>query len=325
MKQLIALVICMMQACIANAYTKFVFTPTWTAQAQFAGYYVAQEKGFFREEGLSVEIKHLKPYSKKTPCDMIEEGESNIICISLLKAIQARDAGLNLINVLQTSQNTGLMCVSPDKLPSLKYLHGKKLGTWKTGYREIVDIALKESGTEVEWVPFLKGVNLFVAKAVDATLCYSYNEYIQLVMARGEIPEENKIAFIKTKYNIPEEGLYVTQEFYESHRSEIIAFVRACKKGWDYCREHQDEAVEIVMRYVKADKIVTNKFHQRMMLAETLRLQQSPSSARNNRPGTATYAPVSNEMFQKVKEMLRSIGALKGDVKYKDFIKPVKH
>ena len=217
------------------------------------------------------------------------------------------------------------MCVSPDKLPNIKYLNGKKLGTWKTGYREIVEILLKENDTEVEWIPFLHGVNLFLAKAVDATLCYSYNEYIQLVMSRGEIPDENKIFFNKTKYNIPEEGIYVTQEFYDTHRGDIFGFVRACKKGWDYCREHQDEAVDIVLKYTKANKVVTNRYHQRMMLKEVLRLQQNPSSAISNKPGTSTYAPVSNEVFQKAKTMLRTIGAINGDIKYNDFIKPVKH
>ena len=315
----------MMQFCLADAFTKIVFTPTWTPQAQFAGYYVALEKGFFQEEGLEVEIKHLKANTKKTPCDMIADGESDIICISLLKAIQARDAGAALINVLQTSQNTGLMCVSPNKLPSIRHLQGKKLGTWKTGYREIAEIALNDNNTKVEWIPFLHGVNLFVAKAVDATLCYSYNEYIQLVMSRGEIPEENKIYFNKTIYNIPEEGIYVTQEFYENHRNEVYGFVRACKKGWNYCREHQEEAIDIVMKYTTAHKIVTNRYHQRRMLAEVLRLQQSPSSAIANKRGTATFAPVSNEVFQKALVMLRSIGAINSVIKYNDFIKPVKH
>ena len=37
---------------------RIVFTPQWTPQSQFAGYYVAQEKGFYQEAGIEVIIKH---------------------------------------------------------------------------------------------------------------------------------------------------------------------------------------------------------------------------------------------------------------------------
>lgn len=311
--------------CSAQGRTRIVFTPTWTPQAQFAGYYMALEKGFFKEEGVDVTIRHLKANTKKTPCDMLEDGDCNVVCISLMKALLERDNGRPLINILQTSQNASLLCVSPDPLKNLHSLNGKKLGTWKTGYREIADMALYDSKTQVQWVPFLYGVNLFVAKAVDATLCCSYNEYVQLVMARGSIPSNHIISFAQIGYNYPEDGVYVTEDFYNRHRPEIVAFVRACKKGWQYCRAHPDEAIEVVMRYTKANNIVTNRFHQRMMLAEILRLQQDPSSAWAYKPGISTFAPVSPSTFKKALENLRKIGRIKGEIKYEDMIKPVKH
>ena len=46
----------MLTANTVNAQKRFVFMPQWTAQAQFAGYYVAMEKGFYKAEGIDVDI-----------------------------------------------------------------------------------------------------------------------------------------------------------------------------------------------------------------------------------------------------------------------------
>lgn len=314
------IVLCIMNICEADARqpVRFILTPTWSSQAQFAGYYVAMEKGFFKSEGLDVSIRHLKTSTKKTPVDMLQQGECNIICISLMQAIKAQDKGRKLVNILQTSQNSGLMCVSQNRLSDFLSLKGKKIGTWKTGYKEIADYAFWKSGVNVEWIPFLKGVNLFLSKAVDATLCYSYNEFIQLLMARGDIPSENIISFAQTPYNLPEEGLYVNKTFYNSHRDDLKKFANACKKGWNYCRTHKDEALQIVLRYTKKANIATNVFHQRRMLDEVLRLQQDTPSAIAHRPGDSTFTPISRAIFRKAIEMLRSTNAISNVIKYED-------
>lgn len=324
MKRTLLIILCILQICICRAQSTITFSPTWTPQAQFAGYYAAIEKGFFKSEGVNVRIKHLKVGSKKTPCDMLIDGECDIVCISLLSAIQMRDKGLKLVNVLQTSQNTGLMCVSTHRLSDIKHLNGKTVGTWKTGYREIAEFAFKENNIDIDWIPFLQGVNLFVAKAVDATLGYSYNEYIQLVMAKGNIPKSNCIYFSDIGYNFPEEGIYVTEDYYKKHYNEIVKFVRACKKGWNYCRSNPDDALKIVMKYTRMNNIATNPYHQRLMLKEVLRLQQDYSSAAAHKDDISTFAPVSKMTFGKAVKQMQKIGLINDEIKYDDMIRIIK-
>lgn len=324
MKRTAVILLCLMYLCIIKAQPAITFTPTWTPQAQFAGYYAAIEKGYFKEEGLNVRIKHLKVGSKKTACDMLIDGETDIVSISLMKAIQMRDQGLKLVNVLQVSQNTGLMCVSTHKLTDLSQLNGKTVGTWKAGYREIAEFAFTDKNINIKWIPFLQGMNLFVAKAVDATLCYNYNEYIQLIMAKGHIPKENCINFSDIGYNFPEDGIYVTEEYYKAHHADVVKFVRACKKGWNYCRSNPDDALNIVMKYTKLNNIVTNTYHQRIMLKEILRLQQDYSSYAAHVDGISTFAPVSKTTFGKAVKQMQKIGMIKNDIRYDDMIKIIK-
>ncbi len=319
----IPMVICILLMVNINVNARIVFTPTWTPQAQFAGYYVAKEKGFFKQEGVDVVFNHLKVNTRKTPSEMLENKECNVISITLIKAIIERMKGMKIVNILQAAQNTALLCVSQTKLSNLQELQGCKVGTWSTGHKEIMDCALKDARVKVQWIPFTQGVNLFVTKAVDAILCYSYNEYIQLLMSCSSIPQSHVFSFERTQYNLPGDGLYVTEQFYNTHRAELQRFVKACKRGWDYCRTHRDEAVKIVMKYTKKDHIVTNAYHQRMMLDEVLRLQQDYPSAVDHRNGDSTYAPISRTTFNNALKMVIRIGISPCAIKYEDMIKPL--
>ena len=89
---------------------KFIFTPQWTAQAQFAGYYVAQEKGFYKEAGLNVEIVH--PSLTQPAMKRIQNKESHATTLQLCQAIEIVDEGIDLVNILQTSMNNSMVIVS---------------------------------------------------------------------------------------------------------------------------------------------------------------------------------------------------------------------
>ncbi len=295
---------------------RLYFTPQWTPQTQFAGYYVAKEKGFFKEAGLDVVFRHLKTETKQTPISFLYDNKTQIITTHFLQALEAVDNGYRLVNILQTSQNNALMCVSSQKIRSIKELNGKKIGTWKVGFREVAELAFMENNIKVkDWITFLKGVNLFVYKAVDATLCYSYSEYIRLYMIKGEIPEENKLYFSKIGYNYPEDGVYVTESFYNTHKAELRKFAAAAKKGWDYARTHKEEAINITKKYMKQCNISLSNMHVRMMLDEVLRLQEDEATKE------VTYAPISPEVFKKVNEKLRKAGIIKHNIKYEEMFK----
>ena len=109
-KKQLLLVLLLLTSLVANAQQEIVFTPQWTAQAQFAGFYVAEAKGYYRKAGLNVRIEHP---SASNPCiNRLKEGKSQIITLHLVSAMKFIDEGMQLINVMQTIQNNTQMIVS---------------------------------------------------------------------------------------------------------------------------------------------------------------------------------------------------------------------
>lgn len=296
----------------ASRIPKVRFMPQWTPQAQFAGYYAALEKGFYAEEGIDVEIDHINATSRKNSLGHLRSGDVDIAMGQMLQAIVANDGDFSLVNVLQTSQNSGLCCVANFPLPDLKALEGKKVGVWKTGFGEIARVAADEAAIHVEWVPFLSGINLLIAGATDAMLAYSYSELLQYYFATGELDESKILHFSAIGYNYPEDGVYVTEKYLRTHRSEVEKFCRASRRGWEWVAANKEEALQIVKQYTDRFHVVTSDITQRYMLDEILSLQLDKASARS-------FAPVNEVLFVEMLTKLRTAGFIQEDVDYNRF------
>ena len=248
----------------------FVFTPQWTAQAQFAGYYVAEAKGFFREAGVNVRIEH--PSATQPAMTRLRNNQCQATTLQLCQAMEIVDEGMPLVNILQTSMNNAMVIVSSRGKDPLTQ-KGARVGIWSVGFGQLAICMSIKEGLDYEWIRFAQNVNLFVAGALDATLAMSYNEYYQLVQAGIEMTDKNVYRFCDHGYNVQEDGIYMTREYYEKHRDQAEKFAKACRKGWEWAAEHPEETLDIVMQYVQRDRIATNRVMQRLMLREVLRLQ----------------------------------------------------
>ncbi len=248
----------------------FVFTPQWTAQAQFAGYYVAEAKGFFREAGVNVRIEH--PSATQPAMTRLRNNQCQATTLQLCQAMEIVDEGMPLVNILQTSMNNAMVIVSSRGKDPLTQ-KGARVGIWSVGFGQLAICMSIKEGLDYEWVRFAQNVNLFVAGALDATLAMSYNEYYQLVQAGIEMTDKNVYRFCDHGYNVQEDGIYMTREYYEKHRDQAEKFAKACRKGWEWAAEHPEETLDIVMQYVQRERIATNRVMQRLMLREVLRLQ----------------------------------------------------
>lgn len=299
----------------ARAQHVITFMPQWTPQTQFAGYYVAVEKGFYAEEGIDVVIDHFGGSSTESVVEKVNKRKVDIITTQLVSAMIARDKGIKLINVLQTSQVNGLMCATHFPIESPQSLEGARIGRWKAGFAEVCDLFCQRNGLQVEWVPYIQGINLYVSGAVDALLCYSYSEYLQLVLATGGIPKEYTIRFRDYGLDFPEDGLYVTETYYKNNKEMVDKFVRASRRGWDYAREHREETLDICMRVIKEYNVATSRILQKMMLDEVLSLQVNPTT------GQADFAPPRQDVFESLKASLTEAGYLKSDINYKEVIR----
>jgi len=295
---------------------KIVFMPQWTPQSQFAGFYAAYENGYYSDEGLDVEIKHQSLNSTESQITLLQKGSIQIVGLQLLQAIIAKADGNSILNIMQTTQQSGLCCVSRTPVSGWDDLRGKTIAKWKVGFSEYCQIMDIQKNLNINWIPFVSnGMNLYIFGAVDAMLCYSYSELISLDLAIGKTPENQIMRFKDFGYDCPEDGLYVTEEFYKANKEDVQKFVRASKKGWDWVRENKDEALELTMKWVQRAHVVTNLPFQQQMLEEYLKLQINPLT------GKVDYAPADPKVFSTVIYKLLEAGYITQAVKYQDFIR----
>jgi len=310
MKKLFTVLAAILWVISAIAQEKFIFTPQWSAQAQFAGYYVAMEKGYYKQVGLDVEIVY--PSVSQPAMNRIRNNKSHATTLQLAQALEITDSGIPLVNILQTSMNNGLVIVSRwNKDPLMQ--KGEKVGIWTAGFGQLaICMGLKE-GLNYQWIPFVNNINLFVSGAIDATLAMSYNEYYQLLQTGIELTEKNVYRFCEHGYNVQEDGVYMTRSYYDSHREEAQRFAAASRKGWEWAAAHPEETLEIVMKEVQREHVATNRVMQKLMLKEVLRLQVDRESKKRE-------FRLREDMVQKANALMNQYGMLTRDITYQELI-----
>ncbi len=267
----------MLTAIAARAQEHFVFMPQWTAQAQFAGYYVALEKGFYTAAGIDVDIVH--PSATQSTLSRVENDDIHATTLELCQALKMVDSGVPVVNILQTSMNNALTIVSRRGKDPLTQT-GARVGIWSTDFGDIAVCMSSNEHLGYEWVKYAANMNLFVKGAVDAMVAMSYNEFYQLLQTGLPVTEANAYRFCDHEYNIQDDGVYMRRDQYEQHKELAQKFAQASRRGWEWAAAHPDETLEIVMKYVRENHIATNRTLQRLMLTEVLRLQVDRESGR---------------------------------------------
>ncbi len=251
----------------------------WVTQAQFAGYYVAKDKGFFEEEGLNVTIKPGGP--DIAPEQVIAGGGADVITTWMPAALAARERGLPLVNIAQPFKDGGLKftCLKDSGVATTADFPGRTLGVWFFGneypfYAWMAKLGLATDGSE-GGVTVLKqafNVDALLQKQADCISVMSYNEYGQVIDAG--ISEDQLVTFSYKDEGVAvlEDGLYVLEDrladpaFVET----MAKFVRASMKGWKYAEENPDEAAEII---VENDESGAQRLeHQQYMMSEVAKL-----------------------------------------------------
>jgi len=242
------------------------YRPKWQAQAQFAGIYMAESRGIYEQYGLDVEIQGL--LQAQDAIDSLKSGTSDVVHLDLLRAIDVQRDSTWITNIGQINQKNAILLVGKRSrgINSLNDFKGKKLGEWRSGSYLITDIFLKGSKIPMEIVPIDGSINLFTQNVVDVVNVMRYNEYHQLLQA-GIKEEDLFVADLsELGYQIPDEGFYVSKEFYSLHPNECKAFVDATMDGWLYAFSHPEEAIDEVVKRMQQDNIRANRAHQRWML-----------------------------------------------------------
>lgn len=249
---------------------KIIFTPQWLPQSQFAGYYVAQELGFYEEAGLEVEIEHNSASDNTT--NRIKKSTCNAVTMNLFDAIVNISNGMEIVNVLQTSLHTGLVIVPRNKeTTQLDDLRNKRVGIWHAYYNQLSQIVNNDHKLNIEWVPFIQNCNLFIAGAIDATMAMIYNEAYHIHSSGFE--DIKYIYLSDYGYDFPEEGIYFTKDYIDKYPDKAKAFAEASRRGWEWAHQHPEETLDIVLKTMKKENLPANPQHQQWMLENILQLQ----------------------------------------------------
>ena len=258
----------------------------WVTQAQFAGYYVAKEKGYYDEEGLNVTIKAGGP--DIAPEQVIAGGGADVIVDWMPAALAAREKGLALVNIAQPFKHSGLMltCLKESGVATPADFKGKTLGVWFFGNEYpflswMGTLGLPTTGGADGVTVLKQGFNVdpLLQKQAACISTMTYNEYGQVLDAG--IKAEDLVTFKYEDQGVAtlEDGLYVMQDKLKdaAFEDKMVRFVRASMKGWKYAETNPDEAAGIVLSNDETG--AQTEAHQKFMMGEVAKLTAGSNGA----------------------------------------------
>ena len=266
-------------ASVAQAADKLALQLQWVTQAQFAGYYVALDKGYYKDENLDVTIKPGGP--DIAPPQVLAGGGADLMLNWMPSALAAREKGLPLVNIAQPFKSSGLQltCRKDTGITSPEDFRGKTIGVWFCGNEYpflswMSQLGIPTDGGDNGVTVLKQGFNVdpLLQKQADCISTMTYNEYWQVIDAG--ISPDDLVVFKYQDQGVStlEDGIYVLEDRLAdaAFQDQLVRFVRASMKGWKWAEENPDAAADIVLDN-DASGAQTEK-HQRRMMGEIAKL-----------------------------------------------------
>ncbi len=251
----------------------------WVTQAQFAGYFVAQDQGFYEAENLNVTINPGGP--DVSPPQVIAGGGADVVVDWMPSALASREKGLALVNIAQPFKNSGMMltCRKDSGITSPADLKDKTLGVWFYGneypflsWMGKLGLAIDGSAGGVSVLKQGFNVDPILQKQAECVSTMTYNEYWQIIDAGLDADELVNFKYEDQGVATLEDGLYVLEKNLADAAfvDKMARFVRASMKGWEWARANPDAAADIVLENDETG--AQTEQHQRRMMAEVNKL-----------------------------------------------------
>ena len=271
---------------IASAADDVTLQLKWVTQAQFAGYYVALDKGFYSEEDLNVTIKPGGP--DIAPTQVLAGGGADVTVDWMPSALAAREKGLPMVNIAQPFKSSGMMltCRKDAGVTTTADFADKTLGVWFFGNEFpflswMSKLGMATDGSAGGVTVLKQGFNVdpILQGQAACVSTMTYNEYWQVIDA-GLTPEDLQVFKYEDQgVATLEDGLYVLEDNLKdaAFEDKMVRFVRASMKGWKYAEANPDEAADIVLEN-DGSGAQTEK-HQRRMMREVAKLTAGGTGA----------------------------------------------
>ncbi|MFM9136974.1 MAG: ABC transporter substrate-binding protein [Actinomycetota bacterium] len=232
----------------------------WFIQAQFAGYFAAQDQGFYEAQCLSVEI--VEGGVDIVPQQQLADGAVDFALSWVPKALASREAGANIVNIAQIFQRSGTLQVSfKDKnITTAADFAGKKIGNWGFGNEFEIFAALTKAGLDpakdVTLVQQQFDMLGLLSGDIDAAEAMTYNEYAQVLEA---VNPDTGALYTADDFNVVSyeaEGVGMLQDAIwadgnrlsdPAYRETAVKFVAASIQGWAFCRDNAEACRDIVV------------------------------------------------------------------------------
>ena len=271
---------------IAQAADDVTLQLKWVTQAQFAGYYVALDKGFYSEEDLNVTIKPGGP--DIAPTQVLAGGGADVTVDWMPSALAAREKGLAMVNIAQPFKSSGMMltCRKDAGIKTTADFADKTLGVWFFGNEFpflswMSKLGMATDGSAGGVTVLKQGFNVdpILQGQAACVSTMTYNEYWQIIDA-GLTPDDLQVFKYEDQgVATLEDGLYVLEDNLTdaAFEDKMVRFVRASMKGWKYAEANPDEAADIVLEN-DGSGAQTEK-HQRRMMREVAKLTAGGNGA----------------------------------------------
>ena len=245
---------------------KMTFLPQWLPQAQFAGYYMAQHKGYYRRHGIDLTIIQGGP--SHSPTEYLKEKKADIVTLWLSSALQLTDQDVDVVNVAQIMPRSALMLVvkASSGILTPADMNGKKIALWPADFQIQPNAFFDKFNLKVQIVTTQSPVNLFLRDGVQVSSIMWYNEYHTLINSGLDQKEMRLFSFDDYGLNFPEDGIYLLRETFDKDPEAACAFAAASIEGWRYAFAHPEEAVDLMLGVMNAAHVPANRVHQRWML-----------------------------------------------------------
>jgi NitT/TauT family transport system substrate-binding protein len=289
---------------------RFRFRPQWVPQSQFAGYYVAHEKGFYQEHAIDIELLDGGP--ETNPMSELVKGQIDFGTTWLAPSVIMASQGADLVLLSQVIQRNGLLLVTMKEkgYQSIEDLKGKKVGVWGGEFNYPVQALDREKGLGLILVQQGFEMSELLDGVVDAALCMSFNE---MFIFDDQGIDRNRLhifRFDELGLQFPEDGIYTSHRIAKAHPHACKGFAQASMKGWTYAADHPEEALDIVMQQVKRSPFPTTREHQKRMLDEILQMVKGAGY---------TYGELTHSDFESITHSLSAIGQIDQAVEYGQF------
>ena len=253
----------------------------WVTQAQFAGYYVAKDKGFYEEAGLDVTINPGGP--DIAPPQVIAGGGADVIIDWMPSALASREKGVPLVNIAQPFKRSGMMltCRKETGITSPADFPGKTLGVWFFGNEYpflawMAKLGIPTDGSDKGVTVIKQGFNVdpLIQKQADCISTMTYNEYWQVIDAGFKPSDLTVFKYSDYGVGLLEDGLYANSDKIgdKAYADKLARFLKASIKGWKWAKAHPDEAAMIVLDN-DGTGAQTEK-HQKQMMSEIAKLYE---------------------------------------------------